>query len=184
MKDYLEHRAAFSKDPVTRFMLDHGQSFTIGPKTFEGPRMKRGECFCNATLKVLEDKRLLYVEGKVSIHGVPIDHAWNVDLEGNLIDFTLDNENGSVVKYFGVVFSTAYVRRATLKNGYYGLLDGYYARKTLPELVTGKVKFAPERQSPGFRRMMVRLGPDAAEKMRLDTVRLQEEALREVRREG
>lgn len=38
-----------------------------------------------------------------------------------------------------------------------------------------------ERQSPGFRRMKERLGPDAAERLRLDTIRLQEEALASVR---
>lgn len=38
-----------------------------------------------------------------------------------------------------------------------------------------------ERQSPGFARMKKNLGPDAAERLRLDTVRLQEEALRSIR---
>lgn len=34
-----------------------------------------------------------------------------------------------------------------------------------------------ERQSPGFARMKKNLGPDAAERLRLDTIRLQGEAL-------
>lgn len=39
------------------------------------------------------------------------------------------------------------------------------------------------RQSPGFRRMQERLGQDAAEKLRQDTQRLQEEALKGVKKE-
>lgn len=34
----------------------------------------------------------------------------------------------------------------------------------------------PERQSPGFKRMRERLGEEAAEKMRLNTLKQQEEA--------
>ncbi len=44
-------------------------------------------------------------------------------------------------------------------------------------------KITITRESPGFRRMQERLGPDAAEKLRLDTVRLQQEALKGIRPE-
>jgi hypothetical protein len=40
-----------------------------------------------------------------------------------------------VREYFGVTFRTDYLRKAMLVNGYYGLLDGYSQRHTLPKLV-------------------------------------------------
>lgn len=124
-----------------QWMLDNGQEFTITKNTFEGPRMEQGQCFKNATELALRNPKYIYCEGKVSIYGVAIDHAWVCDQKGNVIDPTLvDKGDDRVAHYFGVPFTTSYLRRSIIKNGYYGLLDGFYARETIRPLLEGKVK--------------------------------------------
>jgi hypothetical protein len=91
----------------------------------------------NATRLVIQCPWLTYVEGKVTCYGVPIDHAWCIDREGIVIDPTARKaEDGfaRIGEYFGVPFLREYVRRATLLNDCYGLLDWYHARKTMPKL--------------------------------------------------
>ena len=135
--EFLEFSGTFSV--VAKFILDNGKEFSVGPYTFVGKRKKPNNCFGNAALMALADERLLYVEGYVTCRGIPIHHAWNVDLDGKLIDPTL---TGGLHHYFGVVFTTDYLKKAVLKNGYYGsLLDIMYA-KTLPALIAGKAKTA------------------------------------------
>lgn len=35
-------------DPISRWMVQHGQSFQINPFTFSGERMEQGNCYENA----------------------------------------------------------------------------------------------------------------------------------------
>jgi hypothetical protein len=135
---------AFGGHPYSRFMLDHGNEYTIGPKSFAGERAEPGSCFKNASMLAFasqDGKRALaYVEGQIAVHGVPIDHAWCVNGDGVVIDPTLTpDERGNsmdyVAGYFGVPFQTDYVRKAVIRNGYYGVLNVMYARKTLPKLI-------------------------------------------------
>ena len=137
LRKFLEFGAEHS--PISKFMLEHGQSFTIGPDTYKGRRMKRGQCFRNATLRAVRNPRLKYVEGYATVYGVPLQHAWNVRDDGALIDPTW--EGTAKEHYFGVAFSTEYITSAMLKNGYYGALDGFYNRHTIKDLIEGKAKF-------------------------------------------
>lgn len=132
-------------DPISRWMVQHGQSFQINPFTFSGERMEQGNCYENATLCAISaPEDVYYVEGKVTIYGVPINHAWNVTHDGALIDRTLvDKQDNRIGEYFGVVFSTRYLVKSIKKNGYYGLLDPCFSRKTVLKLIEGKVKFKP-----------------------------------------
>jgi hypothetical protein len=125
---------------MASFYLAHGRDYAIGPNSFAGPREPAGKCYMNASLAVFNDDDLTYVEGKVFIHGVPIEHAWCATADGSVIDPTLtgSDDDGSfdyIKDYFGVPFRTDYVRKACLRNGYYGLLGIFNARKTLPKLV-------------------------------------------------
>lgn len=138
MTKFLEFAAEHS--PIHRFILENGRPFETGPQSFEGERMEQGACFSNATLKTLWDRKLNYVEGYACVHGVPLQHAWCVDRKGLIVDPTWSNEPHQT-NYFGVQFSKKYLRMATLKNGYYGLLDAYYQRKTIPGLISGEAKF-------------------------------------------
>ena len=124
-------RTAFGKNLYTDFMLAHGVGYLPGQNTFVGPRQEQHNCFGNA-LHTAIDGEFGYVEGVVFVHGVPLDHAWCIDGDGNVIDPTTTG-NG-IVGYYGVPLKTDYVRRAVLMNGVYGVLDWYYAGKTAPKL--------------------------------------------------
>jgi hypothetical protein len=123
--------------PMIKFLLDHGVEYRHGPGSFTGRRAEPKACFQNATLLMLEQPDLTYVEGKVSVYGLPIDHAWCVDQNGLVIDPTLvgDSDLSRLGGYFGIPFERDYVLKACKTNKVYGLLDGFYARKTLPKLV-------------------------------------------------
>lgn len=125
------------KSPA-RFVLENGIPYTVNEKTFEGPRAPMRECYKNAALDAINHKDRTYVEGYVSVHGVPIEHAWTVDASGQVYDSTI-HANDAVAGYFGVPFSQEYLFKALLKNKVYGLL-GMESRKTLEPLLKGDAK--------------------------------------------
>lgn len=127
------------------FILRHGRDFNIGPDSYKGKRWIPQQCFSNCTHLALEKPDLFYVEGFVACYGVSIHHAWLTNAKGELIDPTMrDDPESRLSHYFGVVFNTDYVKRTTMKNKVYGLLDGYHNRKTLPALLEGKSKWKPK----------------------------------------
>jgi len=131
--DFENRRLAFGPNVYNDFMLTHARAYRIGPRTYDGPRGEVHGCFMNALHTALWNPDLTYCEGKAYIHGVGIDHAWLVDAAGVVVDPTIE-DNGQVYGYFGVPFATAYVRRAALRNGVYGVLDFFFARHTAPKL--------------------------------------------------
>jgi len=135
-------KAAWGSRPMIEFMLQHGRDYRIGPDTFAGPRGEPKRCYMNASQLAFEaelyGRDLTYVEGKVLTCGITIDHAWCIDADGTVIDPTLEEDRtdfAAVVGYYGVPFKTPYLRKATLANGHYGLLDIMSAPKTLPQLI-------------------------------------------------
>lgn len=125
---------------MLRFMLENGRDFVIGPDTFTGKRGEAKQCFMNATHLAQVNPALTYVEGKVSMFGIAIDHAWCATADGIVVDPTLepakaDGTFDRIGGYYGVPLQTDYVIKACLKNGVYGLLDYVAAHKTLPMLV-------------------------------------------------
>lgn len=78
---------------------------TAALKQLEGQvgNCRIGQCFMNAqrlALAGLHDRRVQYVEGLVTVHGVPIDHAW-IEFNGKVYDPTL-KPKGWEPEYFGV----------------------------------------------------------------------------------
>jgi hypothetical protein len=143
IKTHLESTLTLWPDqPLVRFMLENARNYAIGPQTFSGPRGEAKACFKNATHLALENPSLTYVEGKVGVL-TPVDHAWCITPDGVVVDPTLDKGNKGITdgtydritEYYGVPFHTDYLRKAIMKNGNYGLLDGYCARHTLPILI-------------------------------------------------
>ncbi len=122
------------------FILEHGQPFTMTSKTFDGARGTPKQCYMNATQAAMRDPSLTYVEGKVDIGPLAIDHAWTVDKEGNVHDPTLkpDNPSSSVAVrgYYGVPFSTDYLTRTMVATRVYGVIS-----HTNPTLFTAKGGF-------------------------------------------
>lgn len=135
LRQHMEmRRQAFGPNLPNDFMLQYGRTYTITPDTYSGPRGEPKNCYGNATHLATFDSRLTYVEGYTSIHGVPIEHAWLADADGNVIDPTIEGADGRIGEYFGVPFITEYVRKATRANNVYGVLDYFYANKTAPKL--------------------------------------------------
>lgn len=128
------------------FILKHGHSYVANAKTFEGTRGPMHECYKNATLAALNNKDQTYVEGYVSVHGVPIEHAWTVDKTGQIYDSTINPDLG-ISGYYGVPFKRDYVLAAGLLNKHYGLL-GYESHKTLMPLLKGKTEGFKKDQDP------------------------------------
>lgn len=121
-----------------QFLLDNGHPYVVNAKTYEGPRDPMHMCYKNATLAALKNPDRTYVEGYVTVHGVPIEHAWTIDEKGQVYDSTVKPDMG-IGGYFGVPFKTDYVLAAGLLNKQYGLLS-YETRKTLAPLLKGKTQ--------------------------------------------
>jgi hypothetical protein len=135
-RQHLEDRLkAFGPNLPNDFLLKYGRDYPVNAKTYTGHKMEQGQCFMNATHLALADNRLTYVEGYITCHGVPIQHAWVVGRDGVVIDPTIpENDDGRIAGYYGVPFKTDYVQKACKANGVYGLLDYFYAGKTAPKL--------------------------------------------------
>lgn len=137
--EHLNHLTAVFKPKVgdhpASFIMKHGQPFVANEKTYAGKRGPMKMCYMNATQEVLNNPDRTYVEGYITVYGIPIAHAWTVDKTGQIYDPTI-NPDVNISGYFGVPFNTEYVLKAALKNKVYGLLG--HGSKTLPELMEGK----------------------------------------------
>ena len=102
----------------------YGKEYEIGPHTFSGKRMKRHGCFQNSANLVFENSNLIYVEGYVSVMGVPLEHAWVIDKAAPtiVIDPTLEKPNFDS-EYLGIPFNTEYVRKTVLKTKVWGIIS-------------------------------------------------------------
>ena len=123
---------------LNTFVLENGYPYEVNEKSFEGKRAPMHQCFSNATKKVLNNPDLTYVEGFISVHGVPLHHAWTVDKSGQVFDPTVEGAD-YIDGYYGIPFSRDYLLRTTLKNGVYGLL-GHENPQSLQKLLSGQDK--------------------------------------------
>lgn len=105
-----------------KVMLTHGRQFIFDSLSYAGKRGKAHGCYMNAGRIALDDSSKTYVEGYVSVHGVPIEHAWVVDADGKVQDPTITGPEG-ILGYFGLPIKTEYLRDTILKKGTWGVLD-------------------------------------------------------------
>lgn len=124
IEQYLEFMAKAGHH-YSQFLLKHGRAWGTGPQTYAGERDEAKMCFSNAGSRVIEDDKLTYVEGFATSFGVPIEHAWMVDEDGIVIDPTwwLSERDTEPHEYYGVAFSTEYLKERILETGYWGILD-------------------------------------------------------------
>ncbi len=131
IKNYLKVLNGFYKNPPpeykytpSSFLLKYGKGYFINEKTFEGKRAPAKMCFQNATKLALSNSKYTYVEGYVDISIMPIEHAWVIDQQGNVIDNTLVYKEGPInpVGYFGIPVSTETLSKMILGKKTYGLL--------------------------------------------------------------
>ena len=102
-------------------LLKHGVFFSPTTKPKHVRWGERGLCFMNAATLALADRTLTYVEGYAHCGLLPVEHAWVVDDEGNLIDNTWPKLGQC---YYGVAITEEGLRRSLVHNGYYGLFGG------------------------------------------------------------
>lgn len=102
------------------FIRQHGQSFAITERTFDGPRGIPGSCYMNAGVEAVNDPTLTYVEGFVLAFGVPIQHAWLLEADGTMRDPTLTGAE-NIGGYFGVPIKTAFLWKRVYRTRLWGL---------------------------------------------------------------
>lgn len=109
---------------IEAFLLAHGKHY----KPHSRPKgVKLGPaklCFMNAFLLANDNPdAYTYVEGFAVPKGIglPLEHAWCVDKDGNVID----NTWGDATEYFGVPFKIDAIRRVLLDKGTYGIIDDW-----------------------------------------------------------
>lgn len=138
LKQFLRFTADVGHVPA-KLILEHGKSYKITEHTFSEDPGPQKMCYMNATLAAMHNPERTYVEGYVSVHGIPIAHAWTVDKQGHVFDNTIRGSEGKVGVYFGIPFKTTYLLAATLKNKYYGLLGS--RSKTLDEFIASPKQY-------------------------------------------
>lgn len=111
-------REGWRYSSYAELVLDLGQEWNPAPLP---PTIEHGtkkECFRNALLLAFDNSDLTYVEGwGTSI--IPVEHAWCVDYDGNVVDPTWDD--GFERAYFGVAIPTQIAIRIVTETGYYGI---------------------------------------------------------------
>lgn len=109
---------------VEDFVLQRGRPMGArSPLSDEFPRDPPKQCFGNAYQRMMTGK-LVYCEGFATGGILPVQHAWLIDLNCNVIDTTW--RTGT--EYYGVEFTTEYVVRTVLTRGSYGVIDYFEAR--------------------------------------------------------
>lgn len=96
---------------------EHGQTFSVKSVKKRGRPCKIGLCYATAGVK-MRDKDYKYVEGYIiakNEESIITAHAWNVDTNGNHIDYTIPNPD--CYNYFGIVVPTATVMKIGCNRG-------------------------------------------------------------------
>lgn len=99
--------------------------------SFMGKRGTKKQCYANAG-RIALDGNMTYVEGYVSIYGVPVAHAWVLNKQGMVIDPTLDSHK-SILEYYGIPIQADYLRQTVLRTKVWGVLDVMNNRNILTD---------------------------------------------------
>jgi len=120
MVDTMRADCQWKLKSINALILRYGRQMVISKKTklsSDTPKL----CYQNAYRAACENSNLFYCEGYVSFMGIPINHAWVVDKDGNGFEPTLKFKKGESLEYFGVTFTTPFILEESLKSGHYGV---------------------------------------------------------------
>jgi predicted ABC-type ATPase len=149
LNDYLSMVSRFRTETspgqasTEKMVLDNGVQFRVTPQTFKGKRYTAKLCYMNAAKIAMSNPDRTYVEGFITLHGVPIQHAWTVDKKGNVFDTTI-KESKDIQGYFGVPFETDYVAKTALKTKVWGIISHTNRDLFDANSLAGIVKGAPK----------------------------------------
>lgn len=103
-----------------RLVLDHGRAFTPQPLPDDIPRGPKGNCYENSLHAALDSGgEYGYAEGwATSSIGLPIQHAWLVDADGNAYDPTWDHD----AEYYGIAFDADWAWDRVVAQDVHGIL--------------------------------------------------------------
>lgn len=102
-----------------KYLLENGQEFNeVAKETdfFLTKTAKQKQCYRNSLLACVSDSNLHYVEGFYDTMGLPLDHAWNIDGNNVVHDFTAVHYNIDVKGYFGIVVPKKVLERFIMGN--------------------------------------------------------------------
>jgi hypothetical protein len=90
-------------------MLKYGRFFEPSPRPKKYKAGDRNQCYGNSLDLVIAHDELSYCEGYVVVENIsyPVEHAWCVTREGNVLDVTLKKPLIPWA-YFGVVFNSQF----------------------------------------------------------------------------
>lgn len=119
MRQYVDMIAKMGA-PHFEWMQKHGKVFEIDDQTFIGGKAQ--QCYKNTFQATMLDEDVTYTEGYMSVHGVPIHHAWGTTKDGKVRDYTIKDPS-LVQGYFGTPLQRRFVDRMALKTKVYGALN-------------------------------------------------------------
>lgn len=106
---------------MEEFVLAHGKIYTSTKLKTSVPFSTPHECYKNALELLYVSDEYTYVEGYLSVCGVPIQHAWCVK-DGLVVDPTIPNPDKDW-EYMGVSFDKQFVIKTVMKRKRYGIID-------------------------------------------------------------
>lgn len=115
------------------FTLQNGKFYRPQRNPRQFRERELGRCFINAlTLAEENPRELRYCEGFATVGFVPVEHAWNLDRRGRVIDVTWHwgdaNEPDNPKAYCGVIYPTKIARRLYEARDYNSLLVDDWVR--------------------------------------------------------
>ncbi len=101
---------------VEDFISQHGQTYDVRKKPKHIPYDTKQECYRNALRFVWNNPSYTYVEGFATTGILPVQHAWVVNENNEIIDTTWRWQPDALQtwRYFGVPFSIDVINAAVL----------------------------------------------------------------------
>lgn len=109
----------YDKPGPAQFVLDHGKEYPLKFRTL----LRRGplkQCFNNA-FRMAKAKKWKYAEGWAT-NIIPVQHAWCVDDEGNIVETTWAEDG---LSYFGVEIPLGIVAAVARSTGCIGVFASW-----------------------------------------------------------
>lgn len=132
LKSHLQMVKGIEPKTAEGVVADQGRIYPFSESSYKCDKGEQGLCYMNAGRIAMHDPSKTYVEGFISVHGVPIQHAWLADENGHVIDPTLKDGKG-VKAYIGVPFKQDYVTKTALRTKYWGILSKQTNKKVFDD---------------------------------------------------